>query len=251
MRELDAPADREQPGVHRCIDGRHVDLEGLGGRVEQDRIPERLGGRGKDEELRIKREAAEPSYVALFDLPGDRMVLWKTESASEFRRTPGSWELEQSQWVAVALGDDLIANDRIEWPDQVLEQQGAGIAVSERADQQLGQSAENIIADARPGGGDECHGLGEETTSDEAEDLAGRLIQPLRVLNDAHERLLLGRLDEEGQRSDPNQEPTGRRTFPNPEHRRQRIVLSRGEAIDEVEHRPTELMKPAVGELHL
>jgi hypothetical protein len=151
----------------------------------------------------------------------------------------------------VALGDNLIANDGIEWPDQVLEQQGAGIALSEWADQQLGQSTENVIADARPGGGDECYGLGEETASDEAEDLAGRLIQPVRVLHDAHERLFLGRLGEEGQRSDSNQETTRRRTFANPEHRRERVVLSWGEAIDEVEHRRTELMQPAVGELHL
>ena len=61
MGELDTPADREQPGVHRGVDSCHVDLERLGGRVEQDGIPEWLGRRGEDEELRVGRKPAEPS----------------------------------------------------------------------------------------------------------------------------------------------------------------------------------------------
>jgi hypothetical protein len=75
MGELDAPAHDKQPGVHRGVDSRHVDLEGLGGRVEQDRITERLGGRREHEELRVGRESAEPSREAILDLGGNRMTL--------------------------------------------------------------------------------------------------------------------------------------------------------------------------------
>ncbi len=58
MRELDPAADREQPGVDRRVDSRHVDLERLRGRVKQDRVTERLGGRGQHQELRVARKSA-------------------------------------------------------------------------------------------------------------------------------------------------------------------------------------------------
>ena len=56
VRELDAPADLEQPGVHRRVGRGHVDAERLGGTVEQRRVAERLRGGGEDEQLRLGGE---------------------------------------------------------------------------------------------------------------------------------------------------------------------------------------------------
>ena len=66
MRELDAPTYFEQTRVHRRVGRSHVDAERLGGTVEQQRVAERLCGRGEDEQLRLGREvggAAEHSSV--------------------------------------------------------------------------------------------------------------------------------------------------------------------------------------------
>ena len=58
VRELDAPADLEQPGVHRRAGRSHVEAEGLGGTVQQHRVAERLRGRGEDEQLGVGGQLA-------------------------------------------------------------------------------------------------------------------------------------------------------------------------------------------------
>ena len=57
VRELDAPTYSEQTRVHCRVGRSHVDAERLGGTVEQQRVAERLCGRGEDEQLRLGREA--------------------------------------------------------------------------------------------------------------------------------------------------------------------------------------------------
>jgi hypothetical protein len=54
VRELDAPSNVQQTGVHCRIGGGHVDTEPLRGTLEQHRIAERLRGRGEHEQLRIR-----------------------------------------------------------------------------------------------------------------------------------------------------------------------------------------------------
>ena len=83
MRELDAPADREQSGVYRRVDRGHVDLECLGRRVEENRITEWLGGRREHQELRVGWESAEPAPEAVLDRVGGRVTSRQGESAGE------------------------------------------------------------------------------------------------------------------------------------------------------------------------
>ena len=83
------------------------------------------------------------------------------------------------------------------------------------------------------------------------ENLRRGVVEPLRVVDDADERLLLGDLGEQRQRGQPDQEPVGRRAGAEPEHRGERIALRDGQAIESIQHRRAELMEPAVGQLHL
>ena len=53
------------------------------------------------------------------------------------------------------------------------------------------------------------HPLGEETACDEADDLRGSLIKPLRIVDDADERLLLGDVGKQRQRGQSHQESLG------------------------------------------
>ena len=151
----------------------------------------------------------------------------------------------------MALGDDLVADDCIQRSHQVLEQECARIGIAERTDGELGQSGQHAIADPRSGCGDERHPFGEQTASYEAEGLCRCLIDPLRIVDDAYEGVLLGRLGEQGQGGEPDEEPVGWRTFAHAEHRRERASLRGGQALDEGEHGHTELMQPAIGDLHL
>ena len=113
MRELDAPTDLEQPGVHRRGRGSHVEAEGLGGTMEQDAVAEGLCGSSEDEQLRVGREQLKAPDVALFDPSRHRLVAGKTEPAGQAGDVPGARQLEQGERVAVTLHDDLVADGGI------------------------------------------------------------------------------------------------------------------------------------------
>jgi hypothetical protein len=56
VRELDAPSYSEQTCVDRGVGRSYVEPERLGGAVKQQRVAERLRGRGENEPLRLGGE---------------------------------------------------------------------------------------------------------------------------------------------------------------------------------------------------
>src|ERR1700704_4073216 len=115
-------ADVEEPCVERRAEHSRVEAEILGGPVQQKRIPRRLRGGGENEQLSLRREQPEPSRKASFDLASHRLSSWNAEPARELRGVPGSRQLEKRERVAMALGDDLLADGRVDRACQVLEQ---------------------------------------------------------------------------------------------------------------------------------
>ena len=95
------------------------------------------------------------------------------------------------------------------------------------------------------------HPLGEETACDEADDLHGSLIEPLRIVDDADKRLLLGDVGEQRQRGQSHQESLGRRACTKSEHGLERFPLRGWQPVETIQHAPTELMEAAVRQLHL
>ena len=70
--------------------------------------------------------------------------------------------------------------------------------VAQAADNGLREPGQDVVADPRPHG---THGrdvLGEKSAGDERQDLGRALIEPLGVLDDADERLLVGHVGEQG-----------------------------------------------------
>ena len=67
--------------------------------------------------------------------------------------------------------------------------------------------------------------LGEEPAGHESEDLRRRLVEPLRVVGDHHERLPFCDLGEEGQRSEAHQESVRGRAGAQSEDGRERLTL--------------------------
>ena len=90
-----------------------------------------------------------------------------------------------------------------------------------------------------------------EPPGDEDEHLRGGIVQPVPVVDDAEERLLFGDLREQGERGEPNQEAVGRGAGAQPEDGRERITLRHRQSFEVIQHRGTELVQPAVDELHL
>jgi hypothetical protein len=160
MGELHAATHLEQPGVHRRGHGSHVDAEGLGGTVEQHEVAQRLRGCGENEQLGVGGELEEAPGVALFDLAHQRLAAGQPKSTGEFRGIPGARQLEERERVAVALGDDLVADRGIQWAGHVVQQQRTRIAVPKPVDGQLGEAGEDVVADARARGAHEHDPLG-------------------------------------------------------------------------------------------
>ena len=109
----------------------------------------------------------------------------------------------------MAFGDDPFADRGIHRTVQVLEQQRERITVGQSPDGELWEPGQDLVADRCPGGAHDRHPFGEEPAGDEREDLCRGLIEPLGVVDEADERLLLGDLGEQRQVS-PGRPGTGR-----------------------------------------
>ena len=133
---------------------------------------------------------------------------------------------------------------------QALEQQRACIAVAKTTDRQNRESAQDVVADPRTSGAHQSDPLREKSAGDEREDLRRSIVQPLRVVDQAEKRLPIGSLGQQGQRGEPDQESIRGRPGLMPEHCRQRAALRCREPIEVIQHRRTQLVQPAVRELH-
>ena len=74
---------------------------------------------------------------------------------------------------------------------------------------QLGEPIQDVVADAGARSAHDRDALGDEAAGDEAQDLRGGAVEPLRVVDDADERLLLGVRGEERQRGEPDRNGSG------------------------------------------
>ena len=210
MRELDARPDLEQPGFHRRVRCRHVETEGLGGTVEEHGVAEGLRGGGEDEQTGCRtgaRGGAARSSVRSCRPPaGCRETRTRRRARGV---VPGSRQLEQGERVAVALRDDLIAHGRIERAVHVVQQQRRARRCRRvhgwtAREARRGRCRHSPCARAH-----DRDPFGEQAAGDETENLSGGVVEPLRVVDDADERLLLGDLGEQRQRGQPDQEPVG------------------------------------------
>ena len=91
-----------------------------------------------------------------------------------------------------------------------------------------------------------------QATRDERQDLRGFPVEPLHVVDHAHERPLLGDIGQQAERSETEQEAIRSRSLGQPERQPQRIPLRRREMLDPLQHRRAqELLQPGQGQLHL
>lgn len=99
-----------------------------------------------------------------------------------------------------------------------------------------------------PYGEDQRDPLGVQPAGREDQRLRRRPVQPLRVVDQAEQRLLLGQFGEQRQHRQSDEEPVAaaRRGVPHPERRPQRPGLRPRQAVDPVEHGPQQQVQPGV-----
>ena len=93
--------------------------------------------------------------------------------------------------------------------------------------------------------------LGQQPPRDERERLRGHAIEPLRVVDEAHQRPVLGCVRQQAEDSQPDQESIGRLALDQPERGPQRVGLRARESLQPVEQRGAELVQAGERELHL
>lgn len=97
-------------------------------------------------------------------------------------------KLEQSQRIPAALRDDPVADPIVQSRDSRGRQQCNRIRLAQRAELQLRQRRQLVTRVLVGFDEEQDDRLGVQTTRDERQHLRGRMIEPVRVVDDADER---------------------------------------------------------------
>ena len=188
MAKLHSCAEFEQPGGFRGADRSRRDPESVARAPEQGDIANRLGSGREQQPLRVRRKRVEPAKEAPFDAPRQRPGVWQAESAGELTPRQAARQFQQRERVAARLRDDPVTDTLVQAPADTGAQQPSCVAVCESFDGHLGQAIEVRFVVGLADG--EHHGdpFRQQTSRDEGERLGGSSIQPLRIVDQAHER---------------------------------------------------------------
>ena len=91
----------------------------------------------------------------------------------------------------------------------------------------------------------------QQAAPNESEDLSRGLIEPVRVIQDAQQRLLLGGLRQESEHREGDQKSVGFVSRGKSERNGERTPLRLGEHTKPTEHRSEQLMQPRESQFHL
>jgi hypothetical protein len=194
MAKAHAAAHLDQPRRLRRAGGRGTDPQPRQGAPQQRGVAGRLGGRRQQQPLRVTRERTDPPVVALLDAARQRPRIRKPEAACQLCRHEIPRKLEQRERVATRLGDDPLPHLLVEPSLDRRGEQLPGVAVAQPPDRKLRQ-VRQLRGVARLADGEHDRDrLGEQASRGEAQGLRRLAIQPLRIVDQADERLLLRRL---------------------------------------------------------
>ena len=158
-------------------------------------------------------------------------------------------QFHQRERVTTSLGDDPVAHPFVEWSRDRRPQQGPRVLIRQTVDGHLREPRQLLARlTLREHDG---HRLGSQPPRHEGECLRRGAVEPLRVVDDAEQRLLLGHLGQEGQRREPDEESIGRFTRAQPEGRGKRVALRVRQMRETIQHRRAELMQAGERKLHL
>ena len=249
MTERHSLAD-EQQGVRRhAICGGRPNREKPSRAPEQHRIADRLGRGEQQQTPRIFRQRLEAADEALLDPSRQRPCVRQPEPARQLRRRQPARQLQQCERIAPRLRDDPIAHPLIQHEAHRRAQERPRVAVAKTFHLELGQVPKLLAR--LTFGEDDPHRFGQQSPSHECQRQGRRLVQPLRVIDDAQQRMLLRHLREQAQHRQPDQERIRGRAGAQAEHDLERLGLRSRKPTPPIEHRRAELMQAREGQLHL
>jgi hypothetical protein len=158
-------------------------------------------------------------------------------------------ELEQGERIAAGLLDDPGGHALVEPPRDDRGQQRPRVIVPQPSDFELRQTGQFGVGLAHRE--HQRDRLGQQAAPDEAEDLSGGPVEPLRVVHHAQQRPFLRRLRHQAERGQSDQEPVRVVARGQPERDAQRAPLRCGQRTEPGEYRCAQLVQAGEGQLHL
>ena len=249
MAKRHGAVELDQTGRLRRLGCALGDPETLCGAPEKRGVADRLGRGEKQQALCVSRKRQQPPREALLDPGREGQCSRQPESAGELAWAQPARELEHGEWVPTGLGDDPFEHGLVEARREDGLEQRARIPVTEGLNPELGKARKiaNGIADRE----DQRDPFGKQSSRDERERLGRRTIEPLCVVDEAEQRLLLGGVREKTENREPDEKRVRRRAVGQSEGDAERVTLWIRETLGELEERRTELLQRRVVELHL
>ncbi len=258
-RLVDAPAvlRRRRPvdrGPHERMAESHLgaelDQSGLGGRdrrarpdpqragrlPDEQRIADRLGRRDQEQQPRRRRQLRQSLLEALLDAAGQRGPAVQPEAAGQLGGRPPARQLQQRQRVAARLAHDPVADALVERTRHRGFQQRLRIAVVEPAHDELLETLEVPLAGRLAHREHQPDRLGAQPPRHEGQRLCRGAVEPLRVVHDADERVLLGRVGQQAQYGQADEEAIRGVPVAQAERGAERVVLRARKALEAVQN---------------
>ena len=219
---------------------------------QQRDVADRFGGRGQEQPSGLPRQGCQLAEEALLEAVDQRGGTGGADGPErQLRRRQPSWQLQQGERVAVALGQDAVPDPRVEGAGHRRVEQPSGVAAAQPVHHELREPGQDGLLVGLADGEHHGHGLDPQTAGDELQRLRRRPVQPLGVVDDTEQGQFLGDLAEQGEDRQAHQEAVRARR-PAAARRPSRARRAAGrEPVQPLQVRAAELVQAGVGELHL
>ena len=225
MTETHPGTQLDQPRILGSDRSIRSDAEPLGSAPQQGHLTDRLRCRREQEPLRPGRKRPELSHEGLFNAARQRQRTGKPEAAGQLRDAQPPGQLQQRQRVAAGLGDDAVPHPLIQSPRGHRVEQRTGVIAVQALDRQQWQAPKLPLLPGLSQREHQCDRFRQQAARGERQCLRRSLIEPLRIIDQAHQRPLLSRLRQQPEHRQTDQQAIRRLPRAQAEDRVQRIAL--------------------------
>lgn len=187
------------------------------------------------------------------DAAWDIRSIGQFESSSQQCRLQAVGILEQCEGIPPRFGDDPINNLFAQWHDDRSCQQLSCFALAETSKANVRQPEKRVsvrFIDIAYGEYQD-YALGRNPARNKCQDFRGCLVQPLCIINEAEQKVLLRRLGKQVKGRQADQEPVRNRTKSSAQRHTERDLLRLWEPVQVVKQWCAELVETCEGKLHL
>jgi len=222
-------AELQQPCLSRGRRRLDTDPEALRGPPHQHRVPDRIGCGELYQAPGLGRKSVELPLKAFLDPSRQRNRARQPESAGQLTRRQPARQFQQRQRIPPRLGDNQVSHPRVQRRSENRVQQDPRIIVPQGLHRQFRQTGQLLAS--RAGREDQADRFGLQPPGHERENLGRGPVEPLLVIHQAQQRPRPGRIRQQAQHGQANQEPIRRRPGIEAERGSQRRALRVRQAL--------------------